>query len=187
MTKLIPLLFASLFALPAHAADTYTIDATHTWPMFEVSHLGFSTQRGRFDKSGGKITLDIAAKQGSVELVIDTASINMGFDKWDDKMKGPDFFSVVYFPTMTFTSDKIVFEGDRPVSATGELMLLGEKRTVTLIISDFNCGTHPMLRKTMCGANISTTIKRSDFGMKKFIPAVGDEVRIFSPIEAYKD
>jgi polyisoprenoid-binding protein YceI len=187
MTKLIPLLFASLLALPSHAADTYTIDATHTWPMFEVSHLGFSTQRGRFDKSSGKITLDIAAKQGSVELVIDTASINMGFDKWDDKMKGPDFFSVVYFPTMTFSSDKITFDGDMPVSATGELMLLGEKRPVTLTISDFKCGTHPMLRKTMCGANISTTIRRSDFGMKKFIPAVGDEVRIFSPIEAYKD
>lgn len=187
MTRLITLLLAGLFAIPALAAETYTIDSTHTWPMFEVSHLGFSTQRGRFDKSSGKITLDIAAKQGSVELVIDTASISMGFDKWDDKMKGPDFFSVVYFPTMTFTSDKIVFEGDKPVSATGVLTLLGESRPVTLVISDFACGTHPMLRKTMCGANISTTIKRSDFGMKKFIPAVGDEVKIYSPVEAYKD
>lgn len=187
MIKLITLLLAGLFAIPAHAADTYTIDPTHTWPVFEVSHLGFSTQRGRFDKSSGKITLDIAAKQGSVELVIDTASINMGFDKWDDKMMGPDFFSVVYFPTMTFTSDKIVFEGDKPVSATGVLTLLGESRPVTLVISDFACGIHPMLRKTMCGANISTTIKRSDFGMKKFIPAVGDEVNIYSPVEAYKD
>lgn len=187
MHRLIPLLFTSLLAIPAHAADSYTIDPTHTWPMFEVSHLGFSTQHGRFDKSSGKITLDIAAQQGSVELVIDTASINMGFDKWDDKMKGPDFFSVVYFPTMTFTSDKIVFEGDKPVSTTGVLTLLGESRPVTLIISDFSCGTHPMLRKTMCGANISTTIKRSDFGMKKFIPAVGDEVKIYSPVEAYKD
>lgn len=187
MTRLITLLLAGLIAIPAHAADSYTIDPTHTWPMFEVSHLGFSTQRGRFDKSSGKITLDIAARQGSVELVVDTASINMGFDQWDDKMKGPDFFSVVYFPTMTFTSDKIVFEGDKPVSATGVLTLLGESRPVTLVISDFSCGTHPMLRKTMCGANISTTIKRSDFGMKKFIPAVGDEVKIYSPVEAYKD
>lgn len=187
MNKLIPLLAASLFALPVNAADTYTIDPTHTWPMFEVSHLGFSTQRGRFDKSSGKVVLDSAARSGHIELVIDTASINMGFEEWNKHMKGPDFFSVVYFPTMTFSSDKIVFDGDNPVSATGTLTLLGETRPITLIISDFKCGTHPMLRKQMCGANVSATLKRSDYGMKRFIPAVGDEVKIYSPVEAYKD
>jgi polyisoprenoid-binding protein YceI len=187
MDKLILLLSATLLALPASAVDTYTIDPTHTWPMFEVSHLGFSTQRGRFDKTSGKVTLDTDTKTGHIELVIDTTSLNMGFDEWNRHMKGPDFFSVVYFPTMTFTSDKIVFDGDKPVTASGTLTLLGESRPITLTISDFKCGTHPMLRKAMCGANISTTIKRSDFGMKKFIPAVGDEVKIYSPVEAYKD
>ncbi|HAF45526.1 MAG TPA: polyisoprenoid-binding protein [Gallionellaceae bacterium] len=187
MTRLITLLLAGSFAIPAHAADTYTIDPTHTWPMFEVSHLGFSTQRGRFDKSSGKVVLDTVAGTGHIELVIDTTSINMGFEEWNKHMRGPDFFSTVYFPTMTFTSDKIVFDGGKPVTASGELTLLGETRPITLTISDFKCGTHPMLRKAMCGANIATTIKRSDFGMKRFIPMVGDEVKIFSPVEAYKD
>ncbi|HLP97842.1 MAG TPA: YceI family protein [Sideroxyarcus sp.] len=176
-----------LLATSAHAADSYTIDPAHTWPMFEVNHLGFSTQRGRFDKSSGKVTLDIAAKQGSVELVIETASLDMGFDKWNKHMQGGDFFNAVIFPTMRFASDKLIFDGDKPVAAEGMLTLLGISKPVTLTISDFRCGTHPMLRKEMCGANVSTTIKRSDFGMKKFIPAVGDEVKIYSPVEAYKD
>ncbi len=187
MHKSLGILLAALLASPVHAADSYTIDPTHTWPMFGVNHLGFSTQRGRFNKSSGKVTLDIAAKKGSIELVVETASIDMGFDKWNEHMKGQDFFRVVAFPTMRFVSDKITFEGDKPVAAEGELTLLGTTRPVTLTISGFNCGTHPMTRKPMCGADIATTIKRSEFGMTKFLGAVSDEVNIYSPVEAFKD
>ncbi len=185
--RLLALALSGLFAASANAADSYTIDPTHTWPVFEVNHLGFSNQRGRFDKSSGKVTLDVAAKKGSVELVIETASVDMGFEKWNQHMKGGDFFNVVIFPTMRFTSDKLVFDGDKVVGAEGYLTLLGISKPVTLTVSNFNCGSNPMTRKAMCGANISTTIKRSDFGMKQFIPAVSDEVKIYSPIEAYKD
>lgn len=187
MNKSFSFLLAALLASPVYAADSYTIDATHTWPMFEVNHLGFSTQRGRFDKSSGKVTLDVAAKKGSVELIIETGSLNMGFDKWNEHMKSGDFFNAVIFPTMRFSSSKITYTGDKPVSAEGELTLLGVTKPVTLSISDFTCGTHPMTKKSMCGANISTTIKRSDFGMTKFVPAVSDEVKIYSPVEAFKD
>lgn len=176
-----------LLAAPAFAADSYTIDPTHTWPIFEVNHLGFSNQRGRFDKSSGKVVLDVAARKGSIELVVETGSINMGFDKWNEHMKGGDFFNAVIFPTMRFTSDKLVFDGNKLVSAEGYLTLLGISKPVTLTVSDFNCGSNPMTHKAMCGANISTTIKRSDFGMIRFIPAVSDEVKIYSPVEAYKD
>lgn len=185
--RFVAIALSCLLAVPACAADNYTIDPNHTWPMFEVNHLGFSTQRGRFDKSSGKITLDVAARQGSVDLVIETGSINMGFDKWNEHMKGGDFFNAVIFPSMRFTSDKFVFDGDKPVSAEGRLTLLGITKPVTLTISSFNCGSNPITHKAMCGANISTTIKRSDFGMKQFIPAVSDEVKIYSPVEAYKD
>ncbi len=185
--RFIVLVLSGLLAAPAYADDHYTIDPTHTWPMFEVNHLGFSTQRGRFDKSSGKVTLDVAAKKGSVELVIETGSIDMGFDKWNEHLKGGDFFNAVIFPTMRFSSDKLVFNGDKPVAAEGMLTLLGISKPVTLTISDFTCGSHPMTHKAMCGANISTTIKRSDFGMIRFIPAVSDEVKIYSPVEAYKD
>jgi polyisoprenoid-binding protein YceI len=178
---------AALFSAPAHAADCYTIDPAHTWPVFEVNHLGFSTQRGRFNKSSGKITLDTAAKKGSVELVIETASIDMGFDKWDERMKSDEFFNVAQFPAMRFVSDKLVFDGGRVVAAEGRFTLLGVTRPLTLTVSNFRCAPHPMVKKPACGADISATLKRSEFGMTKFLPAVSDEVRISSPVEAIKD
>jgi polyisoprenoid-binding protein YceI len=183
---------AALLSAPAHAADSYTphnytIDPTHTWPVFEVNHMGFSTQRGRFNKSGGKVTLDRTAKKGSVELLIETASLDMGFDKWDEHMKSEDFFNVKFFPTMRFVSDKLVFDGDRVVAAEGRFTLLGVTRPLTLTVSNFRCAVNPMNEKATCGADITATLKRSEFGMSKFVPAVSDEVRISVPVEATKD
>ena len=88
------LLIALAIALPmsAPAADNYTVDSSHTYPHFSISHLGFSTMQGRFDKTGGKVTLDRAAKTGSVEIAIEAASINTGFAKRDEHLRGPDFF-----------------------------------------------------------------------------------------------
>ena len=183
----VAVIFAAVLSFPARAADSYTIDPTHTWPVFEVSHMGFSTQRGRFNKTSGKIMLDVAAKKGSVDISIDAGSIDMGFEEWNKHMRDINFFNVAQFPTMHFVSEQLVFEGDIPVAAKGELTLLGTPVGVTLSIDGFKCGTHPMLRKEMCGANISATIQRSDFGMSRFIPTIGDEVRIFSPVEAFRD
>lgn len=187
IVSIIAIATASVIAVPAYAAESYTIDPTHTWPMFEVNHLGFSTQRGRFNKTSGKITLDTAAKTGSVDLTIETASLDMGFDKWDEHMKSVDFFNVGQHPTMRFTSDKLVFDGDKVVAAEGNFTLLGTTRPVTLTVSNFRCAPHPMNRKQTCGAEISTTIQRMQFGMAKYVPMVSDEVKISSPVEAIKD
>jgi len=187
MNKLLAILLGGLIAAPACAADSYTIDSRHTFPVFEVNHLGFSTQRGRFNNSSGKITLDTAAKKGSVELVIGTASIDMGIDKWDEHLKSDEFFNVAQFPTMRFVSDKLVFDGDRVVAAEGSFTLLGVTRPLTLTVSNFRCAPHPMVKKPACGADVTATLKRSEFGMTKFIPAVSDEVRISAPVEAIKD
>lgn len=178
---------AALLAAPVCAADNYTVDPRHTWPVFEVNHLGYSTQRGRFNNSSGKIILDIAAKKGSIDLTIDTASLDMGFDKWDEHMKSDDFFNVEFYPTMRFVSDKLIFDGDRVVAAEGSFTLLGITRPLTLAVGNFRCAPHPMNKKPTCGADISATLKRSEFGMTKYVPAVSDEVRISVPIEAIKD
>jgi polyisoprenoid-binding protein YceI len=176
---------AALFSTPTHAADCYR--PAHTWPVFEVNHLGFSTQRGRFNNSSGKVTLDIAAKKGSVELVIETASIDMGFEKWDEHLKSDEFFNVAQFPTMRFASDKLVFDGDKVVGAEGSITLLGVTKPLTLTVSNFRCAPHPMVKKPACGADITAVLKRSEFGMTKFVPAVSDEVKIIVPVEAILD
>lgn len=187
MKRSLALAVAALLSVPAQAADTYKVDPNHTWPTFEINHLGYSTQRGRFNKSSGQITLDLAAKKGSVDITIETASIDMGFEKWDEHMKGEDFFNIALFPAMRFVSDKLVFDGDKVVAAEGSFTLLGITKPLTLTVSNFRCAPHPMLKKQACGADISATLKRSEFGMAKYVPMVGDEVKIQSPVEAIKD
>lgn len=188
MKKALVALACAGLAAPALAApESYTIDVRHTFPVFEINHLGFSTQRGRFNKASGKIVLDRAAKTGSVELVIDAASIDMGLDEWDKHMRDEDFFNVAQFPTMSFKSTRLVFDGDKVVGAEGDFTLLGVTKPITLKVSNMNCGTHPINKKSVCGADVSGTIKRSEFGMKKYVPSVGDEVKIHVPVEAFKD
>lgn len=80
-----------------------------------------------------------------------------------------------------------MFDGDKVVAAEGRFTLLGVTRPLTLTVSNFRCAPHPMVKKPACGADISATLKRSEFGMTKFLPAVSDEVRISSPVEAIKD
>jgi len=187
MTKTLGILITALLAVPAFAIDSYTIDPSHTWPTFEVNHLGYSTQRGRFNKSSGKITLDVAARKGSVDITIDIDSLDMGFAKWDEHMKSPDFFNVQQNPTMRFISDKLLFDGDKVVGAEGYFTLLGTTRPLTLVVSNFRCAPHPMTRKMHCGADVSTTIQRTQYGMAKYVPLVGDEVKLVIPVEADKD
>jgi len=185
--NIIAIALASLIAVPVNAAESYTIDPNHTWPMFEVNHLGFSTQRGRFNVTSGKITLDTAAKKGGVDMTIGTASLDMGFEKWDEHMKSADFFNAEQFPMMRFTSDKLVFDGDKVVAAEGSFTLLGVTKPMTLTVNNFRCAPHPMNKKQTCGADISATLKRSEFGMTKYVPGISDEVKISSPVEAIRD
>lgn len=174
-------------ALPACAADGYSFDPRHTRPLFELNHLGFSTQHGRFGKAEGKVVLDIAARQGSVDLSIDAASIDMGADDWNKHVKGEDFFNIEKFPRITFKSDKLLFDGDKVVGAEGSFTLLGVTRPLAVTLANFRCAPHPMLKKPACGGDVRATLRRSDFGMTKYLPAVGDEVRISVPVEAFKD
>jgi len=185
--KILALLLAAGVSLGAHAADSYTADPDHTFTHFAVSHMGFSTMYGRFDKSSGKITLDRAAKTGSLEMAIQAGSVNTGFAKRDDHLRSPDFFNAAEFPVVNYKSNTIKFNGDSPASIEGSLTLLGVSKPVTLTVDNFKCGANPMNKKEECGANATAQIKRSDFGMKAFLPGVGDDIKLVFEIEAYKD
>lgn len=168
-------------------AETYTIDSKHTFPSFEVSHIGFSTQRGRFDRSSGKISLDEKAKTGSIEVTIEADSIDTGLKDLEDKLKSAEFFNSAKHPAITFKSEKLEFSGETPVAAEGSLTLLGVSKPLRLSIDHFHCGVHPINKRNVCGADASGLIKRSDFGLSAFLPAIGDEVKIKIQVEAFKD
>ncbi len=179
---------AAAAAFPALAApESYSLDSRHTFPSFEVNHLGFSTQRGRFNKTTGKVTLDREAKTGSVEVEIDAGSVDTGLDKLEEHLVGEDFFNVAKYPTLAFKSRSMTFSGDKPASVSGDFTMLGVTRPLTLTIHAFNCGVHPINKKNVCGADASATLKRSEFGMTKYVPGVSDEVMLKIQVEAFKD
>ena len=179
---------AAIVAIGASAQETYNIDPVHSQPSFEVQHMGFSIQRGSFMKSTGKVTIDRAAKKGSIDVTIDATSIRTIDPRLDTHVKSPDFFNVEKYPTISFKSTDLVFDGDRVVEVNGELTLLGITKPVVLKVMNERCGEHPINKKPMCGAEATTTVKRSEWGMKYGLPrAVGDDVRIVIPIEAYQE
>ena len=184
---IVTLALASSVSVSAFAADNYAIDPNHTFPIFEVNHLGYSSQHGRFNKTSGNITLDITAKKGSVDLVIDTTSLDMGFPLWDEHISAEGFLNTAKYPTITFKSNKLVFKGDNVVAAEGAFTMLGVTKPLMIEVHDFKCGENPFTKKQMCGANISGTIKRSEYGMSKYVPAISDEIKIQVPVEVYKN
>ena len=195
MSRFAVALIAAAVPFAAMAApENYTMDPYHTYPQFEVSHLGFSSMRGRFDRTAGKFTIDRAAKTGSLELVVQTASISTGDNDRagrprarDEHLRSPDFFNVAEFPTLTFRGTGVRFQGDNVQSIDGQITLLGVTRPLTITLDSWKCGPHPVSKKEMCGGNAQGSIKRSDFGMKFGIPAVGDELKLWFEFEAFKD
>lgn len=187
MKKLIALCVAASFSSIAFAApETYVIDPNHTKPRFEYNHLGFSDQESRFDTLSGTITIDRAAKTGSADITIDANSVDSGYPVFNGHLKGEDFFDTAKYPTITFKSDKFRFDGDKLVSVDGDLTIKGITRPVTLTITSMLCKPHPMVKKDACGANAVAHIKRSDFNMAKYVPAVSDEVTLSIPVESIK-
>ena len=168
-------------------AATYAIEPTHTFATFEISHFGTSTNRGRFDKKEGTVQFDRAAKTGSVELVIDTASINTGTAAFNKHLQSADLFDTAKFPTATFKSDKFSFNGDKVSEVTGTLTLLGKTQPVTLKATNFNCYDSPMIKREVCGGDFETTLDRTQFGMNYGIDwGFPKNVRLLVQVEAIK-
>jgi polyisoprenoid-binding protein YceI len=173
---------AAAFAAPA----TYVIDVNHTKPRFEYSHLGYSEQLSRFDTTSGKVVYDPEAKTGSVEVSIDAKSVNTGSAQFNEHIQGEDFLDTAKYPTITFKSTAVKFDGDKPVAIDGNLTVKGVTKPVTLTVTSFQHMEHPMMHKDAIGANATAKIKRSDFGAGKYAPYVGDEVTLNIPLEAIK-
>jgi polyisoprenoid-binding protein YceI len=175
------------------APEHYALDPIHTVPHFAINHLGVSTVYGQFNKLSGDFTLDRAAKKASLEINIEAASISTGDSdrgsrprSRDEHLRSADFFNVGEFPRISFKADDVKFDGDSPAEVSGQLTLLGVTRPLTLKIDRWVCKDHPFSKKPMCGGDASATIKRSEFGMKYGLPAIGDEIRLFMGFEGYR-
>ncbi|WP_426116611.1 YceI family protein [Massilia sp. PWRC2] len=166
MKHLIAAFIAAAAATAAIAApDTYSIEPNHTYPSFEADHMGISVWRGKFTKTSGTVVLDRAAKTGTLDITIDANSLDFGHEKMNGHAKGADMFDVAKFPTVTYKSTSITFNGDTPATVNGELTLHGVTKPVVLTINKFKCIQHPMFKREACGADASATFNRADFGI----------------------
>ena len=176
----------TLAAGTAGAAETYTIDPSHTYGNFEIGHMGLSTMHGRIDVTEGTIVMDREGDGSRVDVTLDPASVDTGHAERDKHLREKaGFFEVEKYPEMRFESTRVRFDGEDEATVEGELTLHGETRPVTLEVDDIQCKTNPMDgEKYTCGFSAETEIKRSEFGMDAFVPLVSDEVEIQIEAEA---
>lgn len=157
---------AAALSFPAFAdVSTYQFDPTHTYPSFEADHFGgLSVWRGKFDKSSGTVTLDRAAKTGTVDVTTQLASISTGNAKLDEHLQTNEFFDVAKYPDAVYKGT-VKFKGDKPAEVVGNLTLHGVTKPLTLKIDSFKCMPHPMLKREVCGIDAVGEFNRDDFGL----------------------
>lgn len=183
LRSLLFLLFAAS-AAGSQAAE-YAIDPGHTYASFEIDHLGFSTQRGQFNRSSGSIEFDPEQKTGRIDIRIDAASLDTGLEARDSVLRGEDWFDTKSFPDILFRSRNLIFDNGTLSAVEGQLVMRGEIRPLRLEIGRFKCGLNLANRKRGCGADAQASLKRSDFGLNNGLPFIGDEVRLRIQVEAY--
>jgi polyisoprenoid-binding protein YceI len=162
MNRTMTIAALALLAASATAApEKYIIDPDHTYPSFEADHMGgLSLWRGKFNSSSGSVTLDRAAKTGSVEVTIKMDSINFGHAGMNEHAMGADMFDVKKYPTATYKGAISKWNGDAPAEVDGQLT-----KPVKLTVNSFKCQPNPMNRRMTCGADASATINRDEFGV----------------------
>jgi len=178
-----------LAAIPSARAEIerYEFDTAHTQIIFFVSHLGFSFSEGEFLEFDGFIDFNRSEPvKSKVEITIDTNSIDMDDQKWNEHMKNEDFFNVEKYPSMTFKSTSINVTGEKTAQIIGDLTILETTKPVTLDVRFNKAGKHPFGDKYVAGWSATSALKRSDFGMKYGLPMIGDDVEIRLEVEAIR-
>ena len=169
-------------------ADKYEIEPNHTSVVWIADHLGFSKSSGKFNKIEGFILFDEKAPQNSsTEITINTKGIVTGIDKFDEHLKGKDFFDVKNFPVAKFVSKKIVITSKNKGKITGELTILGVTKSITLDATFNKSDVNPINQKPTLGFSATASLNRSDFGIKYALPGVPDKVNLLIEVEANKN
>ncbi|HWZ71767.1 MAG TPA: YceI family protein [Casimicrobiaceae bacterium] len=147
------------------AQITYKIDPEHTFPSFEATHQGLSIWRGRFDRTRGTIKLDQTAAAGTVDVTVDTRSVDFGLDTMNEVAKSGDWLDVGRYPEAFYRGQLATFVNGAPTEVTGNFTLRGVTKPLNLKINSFKCLIDDQLKRKICGADASGQISRVDFGV----------------------
>jgi len=188
LLSLVGLLPLATLALSVAAADRYRFDVLHSQVSFHVSHLGFSRSEGEFhDLSGGFTFEPDNWASASCDVTIGVASIDLDDEGWNRKLLEKDWFDVAQHPSMRFRCLRVVDGNENKARIEGELSLRGVTRPVLLDVHFNRAGVHKYSLQYIAGFSATTTIKRSDFGMHKYVPEIGDEIEIRLEIEGIRE
>ena len=186
-----PFLLLACAALPVcaiAATRDYRFDTVHTQVLFSLSHLGYSRPTGRLHVKSGFLRFDDDDwSRSQVDVLIDAASIDMGDAAWNDKLRSHEFFAVAHYPTARFVSTRIEKKGDRDGIVHGQLTLLGATRPIDLAVKFNRAGVDPYTFRSTVGFSATASLKRSDFGMSKYLPDIGDAVELRIEVEGLRD
>lgn len=164
-------------------AKRFVIEPMHTFPSLEMTHLGISTWRGKFNRTRGTIELDRTARTGRVEVEVEVASIDWGLDLMNEYSLRPDWLDAAQHPVMRYVG-AIEFDDTRPAALVGELTLRGVTRPLRLSIDHFACVPHPLTKRELCGADASGELHRADFGMTQYADGELGRIRFRVQVEA---
>ncbi|HAT1595157.1 TPA: YceI family protein [Legionella pneumophila] len=167
--------------------QTLTLDNQHTYVLWKVKHLGFSTQAGKWYANGQLVLDKDNPQQSKVNVTIKIDDIVTGIPELDKHLKGKLFFDTKQFPTATFVSDKVEVTGKNKAKVYGMLTLHGVTKPIILDVVFNKAGINLLNDRETVGFSATTSLKRSDYGIKALIPEVGDEVEIEIEAEAYLD
>ena len=184
-------LMASLFYFVCQAAfgaETLTLDPSHSILAFNWNHFGFARQAARFEKFEGKIVLDQAdITKSSVSVRIPLTSVRTASEFLDRRLMKDEFFAASRFPDITFTSKEIVKGPDGRLKVTGDLSMRGVTRVVVLDAKINKIHPGSAEEPVRAGFEATTLLRRTDYGVDKYVPAVSDEIHVMISIEAFLD
>jgi polyisoprenoid-binding protein YceI len=189
--KKILLTVAALAFVNSQAQTSWSLDKSHTKLGFAVSHMAISETEGLYKKYDA--TIDSKTEKdftdAKVNITIDAASITTEDENRDAHIKGPEYFDVAKYPTLTFVSTSFKKVKDNKYKVTGNLTLHGVTKVVVLDVTYSGNAISPYTKKTLAGFKFTTKIKRTDFGVATSVPAVavGDEITISGSMEFIKN
>ncbi len=158
---------------------SYKVDPNHTQVMFSVSHMGFSTYTGTFSGADGELTLDPkTASASALKVSVPVKSVMTTSTKLDEELRSADWLDAGQFPDMTFVSTKVTPAGKGKAKVTGDLTIHGVTKPATLEVSFVGAGVNPLDKKYTVGFEAKGDVKRSDFGVKKYVPLIGDTLHL---------
>jgi polyisoprenoid-binding protein YceI len=176
-----------VLSLPAMAAQKYDIDGGHTQVQFTWNHFGFSNPSAMLEKISGDFEVDTAdLTKSTISVTLPLDGLHTGVPKLDEHLKSPDFLDAAKNPNITFKSTKVEKAGAAELKVTGDLTVHGVTKPVTLAVKVNKVGDNPMMKAPSAGFDADVTIKRSEFGVDKFIPNVGDDIKVHITLDSHQ-